>query len=243
MPSYGGMSPYPRRLGGGRTRVQDTLEALSADRGTAFDASTRETTVYIEDMALARAIAAGWSTNQRLGSLWDARRMSEDILHRWEHNILNLHIHHVISITEVERRERVEALLANFGQASIHSTLYTQLSEELGDAFVAIEYIDYSSAYIQVPDGSYPWGVVGDSPWSSTVAHILVRLQKPDGWTEGEFYEAAGKVSLILEPALPVWTTYSWYRPGLISTASGGLTAVGFYLDDPHNLNNEILRA
>jgi hypothetical protein len=240
MPGFGGLSHFPRRHGGGEVRVQVALDTLLADRGTAFEqaAEDRESVVYIESMALARAISAGLGTNERLGTLWDAARMPDAVLERWE-KILALAP--LASDSEAERRARIRTTFERFGQASTHTTAHALLSEALGDAFVGIEYIDYDDALISVPDGSYPWGIVIDGrPWSSTVAHVLVRLQKPTGWTEGQFYDAASQVSLILDPLLPAWCTFAWYRAGASSAVVGGVSAAGFYLDTPSNLDNQI---
>lgn len=239
MPTFGGMSPYPRRFGGGgKPRVQIVLESLNADRGTAFDASDRTLTVYAINMAIARAISAAWGTNERLGNLWMPYHMSVDTLERWEQILA---INPSPDVTELERREYLATLFSNFGQGATNGRITELLSDALGSAFVAVESISYANAKIYVPDGTYPWGSVSaDTPWSSTVAHVLVRLQKPTGWSEFDFYEAAGKVPLLLEPILPAWATVDWYRAGPISSAvSGGPSAGGFYLDDAHNLDNE----
>jgi uncharacterized protein YmfQ (DUF2313 family) len=220
--------------------VQVILDSLNADRGTAYDAATSTTTVYVENMAIARAVAAAWGTNERLGNLWVAGSMTDDVLERWERILA---INPPPTDTGTERRERIAALFARFGQPVINGYLSTILAAELGDVFVAVESISYANARILVPDASYPWGVVvtGGSPWSSTVAHVMVRLQKPTGWTEREFYDAAGQVLPLLDPLLPVWATVDWYRPGAVSVAvSGGPSAGGFYLDEALNLDNQV---
>lgn len=240
MPTFGGFSPYPRRFGGGRTRVQDCLDALNADRGTAFDAEDTESVVYAENMALARAISAAWGTNVRLGYLWDPMRCPLDVLARWE-RIMALYPRP--EDNEVTRRRRVLAIFEAIGKATVNGLVHSLLEPALGEALVAVEHISVDNAVITVPDDSYPWGSVsGSSPWSSTVSHILIRLQKPAGWTEAQFYEAAGKVSQLLDPALPVWVTFDWYRAGETSVAvEGGASAAGFYLDDDANLDNQVL--
>lgn len=237
MPRLGGMSPFPLRFGGGEGRVQTILTSFNADRGTAFDTADRETVVYAINMAIARAIAAAWGSNERLSRIWIPASMPVDVLARWE-KILN--ISPLPTDAPKDRRDRVAEVMARFGQATLEARIDALLTEKLGDAYVQIEHIAYSNALIYVPDGSYPWGVVGSVPWSSTVAHLLVQLQKPTGWTEGEFYDAAGKVPQLLEPLLPVWVTVDWYRPGPISVDVGGPEAGGFYLDDDHNLDNEV---
>ena len=74
-------------------------------------------------------------------------------------------------------------------------------------------------------------------------ADFLVRLQKPDGFSEGEFYEQAGKVTSLLDDVLPAWCTFDWYRAptgGPAVTVAGGPSAGGFYLDQDHNLDNHV---
>lgn len=236
---FGGMHPYPRRVGGGRSLVQLVLDGLNADRGTAFDATNRETTVYVNNMAIARAIAAARSTNSRLGNMWVPARMSADVLARWE-RILALNPSP--TDTEASRRVRLEAVFSGFGKETISGRIGELLAAELGDVFIAVENISYDNAQIVVPDGSYPWGSAGAVPWSSTVAHILVRLQKPDGCSEAQFYAAAARVGVVLEPIVPAWVTFDWYRPGpTYESVTGGPSAGGFYLDDEHNLDNEVL--
>jgi len=238
MPKFGGYSPFPKRMGGGRPRVETLTKALAADRGDGFDALNRETIAYTIDTSAARALSAAWGTNQRLAQLWDPRRMSEDVLARWE-KILALAP--LAGESEGTRRTRVEAVLARFGSPAWASAISAQLTAEIGSAFVGIETISYALANILVPDGTYPWGVVGGVPWSSTVAHILILLQKPTGWTEGQFYDAAAKVVLVLDPLLPAWVSYDWYRQpdtGTPVSVPGGPSVGGFCLDNEHNFDS-----
>jgi hypothetical protein len=240
MPKFGGYSPFPKRMGGGRPRVETITNALAADRGDGFDALNRETIAYTIDTSTARALSAAWGTNQRLSQIWDPRRMSEDVLARWERVLA---IPPKANDSVGARRDRVESVFARFGSPAWASVISAQLTAEIGDAFVAIENISYALANIIVPDGTYPWGVAGVVPWSSTVAHILIRLQKPAGWTEGQFYDAAAKVVLVVDPLLPAWTTFDWYRApdtGTPVDVDGGPSAGGFYLDDEHNLDNNV---
>lgn len=239
MPSFGGFAPYPRRLGGGRTRLQEVLDTLNADKGTAFNTENTQSVVYAENMALARDISAAWGTNERLSKLWDARRMPLDAIKRWE-KILALAP--APEDNDQTRRERIEHSFSRFGKPSINNILSAALIEALGSAFVSIDYIDYAFASITVPDGSYPWGsVLEGAPWSSNTARLLVRMQKPTGWREIDFYAAVGVLATELESALPVWATFDFYRPGPVSSSVGGVTAAGFYLDDESNLDNQVL--
>lgn len=231
MGSFGGMRPYPRKFGGGKSNEEVILNSLNADLGTAYEADDETKIVYVQNLAIARAIAAGWATNGRLGLLWDPRRMSMDIVARWE-NILA--ITPSPTATDNYRRTQLSRLMARFGQPAIYGILADALRSACGDAFVAIEHTDVASATITVPDGTYPFGtVVSGKPWSSTVAHIKVQLTKPSGWTEGQFREAAKQVSLVLDPELPAWCTYEWYRVGMplgisaITTANATVSSAG----------------
>lgn len=241
--SFGGYAPYPRRFGGGRPRLQIIHDALNAARGTALDATNPDTIVWVENMAYARAICFdGYGTNDRLAMQWDPDRMT-DMLSRWE-KILAIVV--PPEATEQERRAEVKKRFRRFLDASgLHSRLYAKLRDELGDVFVAIEYIDVSIATIYAPNASYPWGTVQPGhPWYSTVAHILVLTQKPDGYTDGEYYEAVGKIVQITDGFLPAWCSISWYRAptgGAAINVSGGPSQAGFYLDQTANLDNQVI--
>jgi uncharacterized protein YmfQ (DUF2313 family) len=234
---FGGYSPYPRRFGGGKPRLQIIHESLNAQRGTTFNPQP-DTVVWMENMAFARALCFdGWGTNERLGNQWDPDRMT-DMLPRWE-KILKIPLYP--SFTKAERRAAVKDRFARFGAVPYHSWLTTRLSDALGDYFVAVEYIDLANAVVHSPDGSYPWGTVAaGAPWSSTVAHVLVRTDKPAGASETLFYEAVGKVAPLLDSVLPSWNTFDWYRGGPTGApVSGGPSLAGFFLDET-NLDNEV---
>ncbi len=124
----------------------------------------------------------------------------------------------------------------NIGQMS------SRLTDILGDVFVSIDFIDASVAVVHVPDGSYPWGTASvTNPWYSTVMHMLVRTQVPAGYSEQDYLRIVGQVFPLLDGILPAWMTWDVYRPGPTSyPVTGGPTAAGFYLDDPHNLDWEV---
>lgn len=236
------MHPYPRRFGGGKPLLQVIHENLNAARGTGLDAHNPATIVWLENHAIARAITFdGWGANQRLANQWDPDRMT-DMLPRWE-RIMKIAV--PTGATARARRAVVKERFARFGEAVTHALLTEKLSTAIGPAFVGVEYISRANAVVHVPDGSYPWGtVVPGVRWYSTVAHILVRLQKPSGWTEGDFYEAAAKVVPILDPIASGWATFDWYRapadPADAVEVVGGPSAGGFYLDEI-NLDNLVL--
>ncbi len=233
--AYGGYHPYPRRFGGGKPRLQVIHESLNAQRGTALDTTDSNKIVWIEDMALARAIARAWSTNGRLGNQWDPRHVT-DMLSRWE-KIMHL----VVSPTDTDaqRRAALTKQWERFGQLVNVGQLSGRLQELLGDVFVAIEFIGYSIAVIHVPDGSYPWGTAStDTPWYSTTMNMLIRTQVPSGYSEEEYLGIVAKVFPFLDGVMPAWMMWSIYRPGPISyDVPDGPSAGGFYLDTAHNLN------
>lgn len=234
---FGGYHPYPRRFGGGKPRLRVLHESINSQRGTALDTTDRTSVVWIENMAFARAINAAWSTNQRLAHQWDPQRMT-DMLSRWE-KIIRVPI--LASTTDAARRRTLLTRFRRIGRLANHARLLTELSEAIGEPFVSVEYISLANAVVHVPDGLYPWGTVATgSPWYSTTALILVRLQKPNGYTEGDFYEAAAKVAPILDAITPSWASWSWYRAPESTPVEviGGPSAGGFYLDDEHNLDN-----
>jgi uncharacterized protein YmfQ (DUF2313 family) len=234
---YGGYHPYPRRFGGGKPHLEVMHESLNAQRGSAFD-PVSTSLVWLETMAMARAIVFdGWGTNQRLANQWDPRSTT-DMLTRWE---TIFRILPAPDTTEAERRAELTRRWQRFGHMANHVKMLTELSARLGTFFVAIEYISLANAVVHVPDGTYPWGVfTAGIGWMSSVAHILVLLQKPAGATEGQFYEQAAKVPQILDAIAPAWTTFDWYRSPVSTpiAVTGGPSMGGFYLDDDHNLDN-----
>jgi len=238
---FGGLRSSPWRFGGGQTQLEILLISLNNAMGTAYT-TDQTSVVYLRNLAMAKVIRQMLSSNQRLANQGDPNKLST-LLSRWE-KIMALPINPDLSDTE--RRLRVSKLIARFGAVETYQYVTDTLTRELGPVFVSLEFIDVSLALIGVPDGSYPYGsVFPGNPWFSTVDHILIRLQKPAGYNEAQFYEAAGKVGLILDPILPVWNTFDWYRapePGPpIDMSPEGPTAAGFYLDQEHNLDNNIL--
>lgn len=239
---YGGYHPFPRRFGGGRPRLRVVHDALNAARGSALDADNSSTVVWVENMAYARAITFdGYGQNDRLALQWDPYRMTA-FLSRWER------IFKIRPAPDATDRERRDALVRAFQRVldadAIHDRLVNALRQEVGDYFVDVEYISYANAVINVPDATYPWGTPNAAvPWSSTTAHYLILLEKPANASEGDFYAAAGKVAPIADRIIPAWCTFDWYRApaaGPAVSVSGGPSRGGFYLDDEHNLDNNV---
>jgi len=95
---------------------------------------------------------------------------------------------------------------------------------------------------IKAPVVRWPGGIQDPgAPWYSTVAHLVVQLRKPPNYSEQQFYQAAANVFGLLDPLLPAHLTWDWYRDGDGHTGQWPPDpGAGFFLDDPHNLDNEI---
>lgn len=230
--------PYPRRHGGGRPRYLAILEGL-LDRLKTQGYSVETTSVhYVRCVALAREISATWGTLTRLGHSRDPWRMDITTLERWERM---LKLARRAADTEYSRRSRLANLFALSGLPTITSLVQTIAARTVGSRYIAVEHIPVASARITVPSGSYPFGsVVSGAPWSSTVCHMLVLCQKLAGDTEGSFYEAMGQLMAALDPVMPAWMTFTWYREAISGWTSipDGPSKAGFYCDDDHNLDN-----
>lgn len=232
---FGGGHPYPRRHGGEDSIVDDLTQAIATDRGDAYT-NDESSTVFVMNHALARTVASGWGTNERLSKLWQPMRCSPDVVKRWE-RILALPVN--VRATWYERRLAVQERLTFYAEA-VRGRILGDL-QELGAVFVDIEYVTLAGANILSPDASYPFGTQLDGvPWMSTLGRAVARLQKPVGWTEGQFYEATAMVMDLMESYMPAWLDFDWYRPGPVSAVSNGFSAAGFYLDDDANLDNQI---
>lgn len=225
---WGGLAPYPRRCGGAVPRLRILLDSLNRSTGRAID--TSETGyAFVKNMAIARLLDGAWATNERLGNQSIPSKMTTT-LGRWE-TILSIRTDE--TSTPTDRRNAVAERFYRFGSVFNRNYLVAELERRLADFFVAVEFIgDVSLAQIDTDEDT----------WSSTLAHVLVLLQKPTGATEGDLYEAAAKVSDILDPLLPAWSYFDWYR----EPESGGIFVVdgpsegGFFLDDNHNLDNNV---
>lgn len=233
MPRCGG-GLYPRRMGGGRSMhavIRDGLLATYRAKGYTAE---RGTVHFVRCEALARELAAAWRTNERLSYIRDPWRMDETMLARWERMLV---LPRSSKDTLFSRRARLAAIPALEGQAVLYTLVSERAREAIGDRFIAVEHIPLASAVVHVPDGTYPFGTVDpSSPWSSNVAHCLVLAQKLPGDTEGSFFEAMGRLVAALDPILPAWMTFDWYRePDTGGTAvPDGPSEAGFYHDEPN---------
>lgn len=82
MPCFGGYAPFPLRLGQSEAVGKAITDALNRGRGTALDTTEFASPVWVENHAIARAIADVWHTNERLSLQTDLSRTT--MLERWE---------------------------------------------------------------------------------------------------------------------------------------------------------------
>lgn len=215
---------------GGEANVHDTellLEALLEADGSAL-AKGVDSYVWAERFAEARVLHYLWSTARRLRYQSDPERMT-DFLGRWERI---LKITPQPGATDTERRARVAAKLAIFGQSATTDVVVSTLSAVLGSAFVSVVRTNSADATGFVPGGAViPGGAtLGDGGWYSTIAYLAIETAKGD-LSDAEFYARVGLVAEILDDLLPVWVTFDWFLDG----PSGA----GFILDEEANLDNQ----
>lgn len=231
MPQFGGASPFPRRFGGGTPRVRTLVDSLAAGMGDGFDTTQATTGAMVTTgtavgtypilMGQARALNAAWATNARVGLATDPARCPVEMLERWE---AICRVPPASTDTLAERRGRVAAKM-KAATGPINQNLSDACAALLGPIFVAVEYTPLASANAHWAGTSEPL------LWSSTVAHILVRVTQPTSMGTAAFLARLGQLTAMLDQLLPVWCTATW---GLY--AANGTR--GFYLDE-HNLDYE----
>lgn len=215
-------------------------ESLNAQMGSGYNVE-QTSLIYLQNLAAAKLLAGAWSLNRRLANQGNPLTLTT-LLKKAERDEYKLPIDP--DLTDTQRRQRIADIEARRGEVSDYQFVTDNVQALLGAAFGAIEFTDYAHATITVPDGSYPWGVVSPgAPWSNSQLHILLYTVKPAGWSEGQYYAAVGKVSPFLDAVTPSWCTYDWYRQpdtGTPINVVGGPSHGGFYLDNEHNLDNNV---
>lgn len=209
--------------------IEIFLNALNDADGTALS-KEEDSFNYAENFATARALADLWSANKRLSYQFDPNKMT-DYLGRWE-NILN--IIPDPDATDNQRRSIIAQRFADYGKNPNQQVITDLLRLLLGDIFAEIINSTYDIASGFVPGGEViPGGAnLADGDWSSSIAHLLIRVTQPANITDEKFYKTVGEIDRALENILPAWVNFEWGRYN--SDGYGG-----FILDDPHNLDNE----
>lgn len=237
MPCFGGRGNVNFRLGGGGSVVDIILTSLNASFGSAYATDNPNSLVYLRNYALAKCLAAAWAQNARLGNQGNPMKLTT-LLERVEAIYA---MPKDPSITRDQRRQRIAYVEKRRGEPADNQFITDGLARILGPVFVALEFISFANAVVHVPDNTYPFGTVAPgAPWYSTVCHILVRTQKPAGWSEGQYRIAGGAANAFLDAVVPAWCTWTIYHPpeGHAPTNTpGGPSAGGFFLDTPNSLD------
>jgi len=215
--------------------LQIVFESLAAGRGDAYD-QTVSSIVGLENMAIARAISFDlYGANERLANsfLPTKATVASGMLPRWE-RVFGLNP--APTDTEVDRRNAVATAWARLADDNVYQTIADQVQAAIGPIFVSIVHNPPATALVYWPGGT-PNAL---APWYSTVLHILVVLtqnvagyKNADGSPNALFYATAGKIGDIMDKYLPAYVTWD-----TVLANSGG--TLGFKLDDPGNLDNEV---
>lgn len=244
----GAFNSFPRKFGAEQGHVEELLllALLEAD-GTAM-ADDVGSFVWAEHLAEAHALAALHHLNQRMANQWDPVRMTE-FVPRWE-RILNLFP--LPTDTMVDRRKRIGAKQALFGQPPTQQVVQDLMSALLGPVFVqlvtsssaeAVGWVGitpanaaygYAGGGVTVPGGvTLPDGSALGITWYSTIAHIVVLTTQPATYSDQSYRSTVALIAQFLDDLLPCWATWDWVLDGSMPGE--------FILDDPHNLDNERL--
>lgn len=232
----GGFSPMPKKFGDAKnTDLAQVHGAITEAMGSAF-AKERGSFVWVENHATARVVLGMYNSAERLGSVNDPARMT-DTLPRWEK---------ILGLPGVgnppERRARVAAKLGLISAGTAFQVLDDYLTDLLGEMYLGLEFPDPLTAITRVPGGgTIPGGgpvfVDGDladptiSPYSSSLAHVAILLEKPAEMSESVFYERASSIYNVIDNLVGAWMRFSVIRDGVHGR--------GFFLDEPNNLDNQ----
>lgn len=214
MPTFGRYGTFPLRFGGAKPRVQTILESLNSARGTAYDV-TETSHVWVENMALARALAEVWDVNEMMGNQVVPLKMGL-LLERWE-KILGITVSP--SATRAARRRVVHALMSRTGKTPNYQTLKDLLE-------VAMAPLTISSIAHSAPGDA---GVVANWPGGWHV--VSVGTTPP---TVGLTGVSAGNYQVVIEiiagGVLGV-STFRWASNG-VSFSATQATAASVVLGD-----------
>lgn len=226
MPAFGGYVISPTHDGGEKPRALILHEALNAARGTALDCS-EGTVAWVENLAIARALAEVWDANECLANQFDMLRVTA-LLERWE-RILGTAPEH--GWTEAERRAECAIRMAQFGSAPYRQRVLDSVNDALSPIVATVEYTSPStSGAVIYWDGGTP---NDDAPWYSTVLYLAFVLVRPSWMSDAQFDELRGRASFRLANWLPAWTSFAMTEDG---------SQVGkFMLDELRNLDNQRL--
>lgn len=247
MPFTGGTSPAPLTTGGGNagttqsaTLLQRVFESIAGAMGSLYD-QTLNSAVGIQNMAYARAIAFdGYGQLTRLvNNFFPGSLTVEGNLSRWE-NIFGVVPYS--TDTEVMRNARISAKWLSIGDTNGIQPITNVCNSLLGTRFNYIYLISPNATNYGTLSAAWPYGqgIVSSttSPWHSSISRIVIFVKFNSGLPANkqiqDLYSTTGPVSQILQSIAPAWVTFQFS----VLNSAGNPT---FKLDDPHNLDFEVL--
>jgi uncharacterized protein YmfQ (DUF2313 family) len=165
MPAYGEYTPGAERYGGDTPRIRTILDALNAARGTAYDV-TEGSPVWVENMAIARAMADVFDTNAMLANQFDPKRMTV-LLPRWE-SICGIAV--TPGTTDADRRAAVAVRIARLGSPTIGQYVIDQVAALLGPVSFSLTHNPSSTPGAYLASYADSWYLQERSITNNTVA-------------------------------------------------------------------------
>ena len=186
---------------------------LRAARGSAYS-KNQYTLVDFENVAVARMMAACFSRNAEKLTANATPAHADEKLDYWAQ---------VLAIPRQPSDPRWvirKACAAHFKLATAPTVteIETQISELLGDAFVAIHTFE-GTDLDNPPNPTYwPAGIhgptnysIGGATWLTRRSHIRVEVQQPTGMSLAEFLQLMEvQLHQLLDRILPAWVTWNW---------------------------------
>jgi len=220
------------------TDLQTVHDALADASGSAL-AKERASFEWVDTQATARVVLGMYNTAERLAHVNDPARMT-DTLPRWE-KILRL----LPTGNLTERRARVAASLSLLSAGTAFQALDDFLRDLLGEMYLGLEFANPLTAKTRVPGGgtvpgggpTFSDGDLADpavSPYSSSLAHVVILLAKPDDMTNVLFYERASLIYGVVDNLVGAWMRFSVVRDGPHGR--------GIFCDEPFTLDNQRFR-
>lgn len=226
----GMFNPSPMHFGAEEgSRLELIFQDLLLQRGTAFS-SDEDGYAYAETFAKAKAIDYLFSLGERFVNETNVDT-TRDFLKRFEfiYGITPLK-----SDSLIRRRQKLKMKMELQGKVPTLQNISDLLTVVLGeDVFDGIIHTPSSDAYGQVPGGAtIPGGVtLVDGSWYSSICHIDIKLVQPSYMDDYVFYKTKAQIPAYLDDFLPAWVTYEVIKDGV--------HGIGFFLDEPGNLDNQ----
>jgi hypothetical protein len=227
----GRYSSGPFRTGKTKETVSDlVISDMIAELGSSYSSDTTST-VMAEIIQYARAIEVLFRANNKLGNLYQPKRLTTEVIDRWSKA---LNIHHKYKASLEDKKAAISAKLAIVGTSATYQGVSDLLRTIAPNTFQSLTQTDWKHAHSSVAGGvDIPGGVyippTATDYWSS-VHHVAVKMAQPTWMPDPDFYNEANNVRNYLDDFLPCWSTFDWYRDVY--------PYQGFTLADEANMDN-----